>query len=136
MTEKSCFVQFQRQSHRVHTTAQQHELSREGRKNDKPKYHITLLVFSFQFVHDIFRLEMQTHKCAIAFPFPFLPHSFLAPFFVCLLLLCPFRYRYRTSVFALRVPIRTLSISTNKSINIEEVCMFNLCVSVCCRCRR
>lgn len=39
-------------------------------------------------------------------------------------------------VFALRVPIHTLSISTNKSINMQEVCMFvSLCsdwVSVFC----
>lgn len=30
-------------------------------------------------------------------------------------------------VFALRAPIRTLSISTNKSINMQEVCMCLLC---------
>lgn len=90
--------------------------------------------------HHTFGIFISISNSRFSFPF----HSLLPP----RLVVCPFRACCSISVstpvsncwvFALRATIRTLSISTNKSINKQEVCMLDwccICVCACCRCCR
>lgn len=115
----------------AHSTAEQ---KWEKMTNQNTTSHFWHFHFDFKLTLSLFTVLLSPFP--IPFTSPWMPFS-------CLLLVYPLRHWYRCisnwRVFAWRVTIRTLSISSNKSINLQEVCMLNwccVCLWVCFECRR
>lgn len=106
MTEKSCF-QHERQSHRA-------KREWDG-KNDKPKYHITLLLFSFFSPASV---ESQAN---------IRDFDFFSSLSRCQLLSI---YRIDTCVCLTGSNPHAINSNTNKSINMQEV--FSISLSLSC----
>lgn len=127
VTEKA--VLFNTNVNRIGRTQHSTEQNNQAKKREKVTNQNT--TSHFWYFHFDFRLTLLLFFSLFLSFLPSSLHVFLDAFFVLVALMPASKSVSNFWVFASRVAIRTLSISTNKSINMQEVCMLDCCVFVC-----